>query len=185
MKGSPLGGAFGSKLLVVDPLVAGAALKLRRPIRLALTRQEDMRGTNPAPGSTIKLRIGARADGTLTGIDARLVFDAGAFTEWTIEGIAAVLVANVYRWQAFDIRAYGLRTNRFGTGSYRGPGGPQAFIAIESLIDELAQRAGIDPVELRRRNLVAEGDPMVDGETWPRTRRRRGPRGRGRAPTVA
>jgi CO/xanthine dehydrogenase Mo-binding subunit len=168
VKGSPLGGAFGSKLLVVDPLVAGAALKLRRPIRLALTRQEDMRGTNPAPGSTIKLRIGARADGTLTGIDARLVFDAGAFTEWTIEGIAAVLVANVYRWQAFDIRAYGLRTNRFGTGSYRGPGGPQAFIAIESLIDELAQRAGIDPVELRRRNLVAEGDPMVDGETWPR-----------------
>ena len=52
VKGSPLGGAFGSKLLVVDPLVAGAALKLRRPIRLALTRQEDMRGTNPAPGST-------------------------------------------------------------------------------------------------------------------------------------
>jgi len=168
VKGAPLGGAFGSKLLVVDPLVAGAALKLRRPIRLTLTRQEDMRGTNPAPGSTIQLRIGARADGTLTGIDARLVFDAGAFTEWTIEGIAAVLVANVYRWEAFDIRAYGIRTNRFGTGSYRGPGGPQAFIAIESLIDELAAKVGIDPVELRQRNLVAEGDPMVDGETWPR-----------------
>jgi CO/xanthine dehydrogenase Mo-binding subunit len=168
VKGAPLGGAFGSKILVVDPLVAGAALKLRRPVRLTLTRQEDMRGTNPAPGSTIQLRIGATADGTLTGIDARLVFDAGAFTEWTIEGIAAVLVANVYRWQAFDIRAYGIRTNRFGTGSYRGPGGPQAFIAIESLIDELAKRAAIDPVELRRRNLVAEGDPMVDGETWPR-----------------
>ena len=168
VSGSPLGGAFGSKLLVVDPLVAGAALVLGRPVRLALTRREDIAATNPAPAAVLDVRIGANADGSLTGIDARLVFDAGAFHEWSIEGIAAVLVANVYHWPAFDIRAYGVRTNRFGTGSYRGPGGPQAFIAIESLIDELAGRLGVDPVELRRRNLVAEGDAMVDGESWAR-----------------
>ena len=166
--GSPLGGAFGSKLLVVDPLVAGATLALGRPVRLSLTRQEDIAATNPAPGSVIEARIGATKDGILTAIDARLVFDSGAYTEWTIEGIAAVLVANVYRWQAFDIRAYGVRTNRFGTGSYRGPGGPQAFIAIESLMDELAAVTGIDPLELRRRNLAGEGEGMVDGEAWPR-----------------
>ena len=124
--GTPLGGAFGSKLLVVDPLVAGAALVLKRPVRLALNRREDMAATNPASGCVIESRIGARSDGTLSGIDARLVFDAGAYTEWTIEGIAAVLVAGPYRWEAFDVRAYGVRTNRFGTGSYRGPGGPQA-----------------------------------------------------------
>jgi len=167
VKGMPLGGSFGSKVLIVDPLAAGAALALGRPVRLVLDRREDMAATNPAPGSSIELRIGARADGTLTGLDARLAFDAGAYTEWSIEGIAAVLNAGPYRWAAFDVRAYGVRTNRFGTGSYRGPGGPQAAFAIESLIDELAGKLGVDPIELRLRNLVTDGDAMVDGETWP------------------
>ena len=106
--------------------------------------------------------------GRLTGLDARLVFDSGAYIEWSIEGIAAVLIGGPYRWGAFDVRAYGVRTNRFGTGSYRGPGGPQAAFAIESLIDELAGKLELDPIELRLRNLAAEGDPMVDGEPWPR-----------------
>ena len=163
----PLGGSFGSKILVVDPLVAGAALVLRRPVRLVLNRREDMAATNPAPGSLVRLRIGARADGTLTGLDARLVFDAGAYTEWSIEGIAAVLIGGPYRWAAFDVRAYGVRTNRFGTGSYRGPGGPQAAFAIESLIDELAAKLGMDPIEFRRHNLAADGDAMIDGTPWP------------------
>ena len=95
------------------------------------------------------------------------MFDTGAYIEWSIEGIAAVLVGGPYRWDAFDVRAYGVRTNRFGTGSYRGPGGPQAAFAIESLLDELAAKLGLDPIELRARNLAAEGDPMVDGEPWP------------------
>ena len=165
--GAPLGGAFGSKLLIVDPLVAGATLILRRPVRLELSRREDLAATNPAQASVTTIRIGATRDGTLTGLDARVVCDAGAFAEWSVEGIAAVLIANVYRWQAYDIRAYGVRTNRVGTGSYRGPGGPQAYIAIETLMDELAGKLGIDQLELRRRNLVAEGEAMVDGEAWP------------------
>ena len=166
--GTPLGGAFGSKLLVVDPLVAAATLRLKRPVRLVLSRREDMAATNPASGCVMEVRIGARSDGTFSGLDARLVFDAGAYTEWSIEGIAAILVAGPYRWDAFDVRAYGVRTNRFGTGSYRGPGAPQAAFAIESLVDQLAGSLGIDPIELRLRNLVGEGDEMVDGEPWPR-----------------
>jgi CO/xanthine dehydrogenase Mo-binding subunit len=166
--GAPLGGAFGSKLLIVDPLVAGATLKLSRPVRLELTRREDIAATNPAQGSVTRLRIGARRDGTLTALDARIVCDAGAYTEWSVEGIAAVLIANVYHWEAFDIRAYGVRTNRFGTGSYRGPGGPQAFIAIETLIDELAAKLNLDAMQLRQANIVTPGEPMVDGKAWPR-----------------
>ena len=168
VRATPLGGSFGSKLLIVDPLVAGAALALGRPVRLVLSRREDMAATNPAPASLIDVRIGARADGSLTGLDARLAFDAGAYTEWSIEGIAAILVAGPYRWGAFDVRAYGVQTNRFGTGSYRGPGGPQAAFAIESLLDELAANLGMDPIELRLRNLVTDADHMVDGEAWPR-----------------
>lgn len=167
VQGTPLGGSFGSKILIVEPLVAGAALVLRRPVRLVLNRREDMAATDPAPASLIDLRIGARADGMLTGLDARLVLDAGAYTEWSIEGIAAILIAGSYRWPAFDVRAYGVQTNRVGTGSYRGPGGPQAAFAIESLLDELATKLGIDPIELRIRNLASESDHMVDGEPWP------------------
>ena len=77
-------------------------------------------------------------------------------------------MAGPYRWDAYDIRAYGVETNRFGTGSYRGPGGPQASFALESLMDELAAKLGIDPLDLRMRNAVTPGDRMVDGEAWVR-----------------
>jgi len=165
--GAPLGGAFGSKVIVVEPLVAGAVLALHRPVRLALTRREDFAATNPASASVIEIKIGAKRSGELVAIDARLAFDAGAYTEWTIEAIAAVIVAGPYAWPAFDVRAYGVRTNRFGTGSYRAPGAPQAAFALESLIDELGERLGLDPVELRLANLAEAGSPMIDGEAWP------------------
>ena len=167
VRSAPLGGSFGSKVLVVDPLVAGAALRLRRPVRLAFDRRDDIASTNPAPGSRIDLRIGATKEGVLTALDARLVFDTGAYIEWAIEGIAAVLIGGPYRWDAFDVRAYGVRTNRFGTGSYRGPGGPQTAFALESLMDELAVQLGLDPIAFRARNLATEGDAMIDGEPWP------------------
>ena len=160
VQATPLGGSFGSKILIVEPLVAGAALVLGRPVRLVLNRREDMAATNPAPASLIEVRIGAtrRRDADRARRPARRSMPA-AYTEWSIEGIAAILVAGPYRWQAFDVRAYGVQTNRFGTGSYRGPGGPQAAFAIESLMDELAAKLGIDPIELRLRNLVDRGGP--------------------------
>src|SRR5262249_36026974 len=80
---------------------------------------------------------------------------------------AAVLIAGPYRWPAVEIRSYGALTNRFGTGAYRGPGGPQAAFALESLVDELAGELGIDPLELRLANAAVEGDAMVSGEPWP------------------
>jgi CO/xanthine dehydrogenase Mo-binding subunit len=166
--GTPLGGAFGSKIMVTEPLAAAAAIKLRRPVRLALTRREDMTMTNPAQATKIELEIGATKDGRLTGLKARMVFDAGAYSEWTVESIGAILVAGPYRWQAWDVKAFGVETNRVGTGSYRGPGGPQASFALESLLDEIAAKLDIDPLELRQRNAVGPGDTMVDGEPWVR-----------------
>ncbi len=164
---TPLGGSFGGKILILEPLVAAAALALRRPVRIVLDRHDDMLATNPASAAWMDVRIGARADGTFTGLEANLVFDNGAYVEWAIETVAAVLIGGPYRWDAVDVRAYGVRTNRFGTGSYRGPGGPQAAFAIESLVDELAPRLGIDPIDLRSRNLVTTEDAMIDGTPWP------------------
>ena len=166
--GAQPGGAFGSKIMLTEPLAVAASLSLKRPVRLALTRREDITMTNPASGTVIELEIGADGEGRLTGIRSRLVFDSGAFSEWTVESIGAVLVAGPYRWQAYDIRAYGVETNRVGTGSYRGPGGPQASFALESLMDELAAKLDLDPLELRLRNAVTPGDRMIDGEAWVR-----------------
>ena len=164
--GATIGGGFGGKNLVIDPLVAAATLVLRRPVRLELTRNEDFRMTNPAPASILDVRLGATRDGRLRGLQARLRFETGGFAEGSIEGIAAILTVGPYRWDAHEVVAYGVETNRVGTGAYRAPGAPQATFALEQLVDELAAGLGIDPIELRRRNLVAPDDEMADGTPW-------------------
>ena len=163
----PLGGAFGGKFALVEPLAAAAAIALGRPVRLVMTRSEDFQATNPAPAQLTELRIGARADGTLTGIEARMVADRGSNTGWGVEGLSSLLVGGPYRWAAHDLRAYGVQTNRVSFGAYRAPGAPTAAFAIESLLDELAQELGIDPLELRSRNAVAEGDAGISGRPFP------------------
>lgn len=163
-----IGGSFGAKLMIVEPLAAAAAIRLDRPVRLALTRSEDFLATNPAPGGSIELAIGASDEGRLTALEARIAFERGAFHGWGVETVAAVLIGGVYRWQAFDVHAYGVETNRVGFGAYRAPGAPPAAFALESLLDELAAQLGADPIELRLRNLAAEGDPRPDGKPWRR-----------------
>jgi CO/xanthine dehydrogenase Mo-binding subunit len=163
----PLGGAFGGKFALVEPLAAGATLALRRPVRLVLTRAEDFQATNPASAQVTHLRIGARADGTLTGIEARMIVDRGSNAGWGVEGITSLLVAGPYRWEAHDLRGYGVQTNRFTFGAYRGPGAPTAAFALESLLDELAAELGLDPLELRLKNAVVEGNVGVSGNPFP------------------
>ena len=168
VEAAAIGGGFGAKILLIEPLVAGAALALRRPVRLALTRREDFAMANPASGSVYEVRIGADREGRLTALQARIVFDTGAFADTSLEGIGSLLMAGPYRWDAFDIRAYGVLTNRVGTGAYRGPGAPQSSFVVESLLDDLARKLDVDPIDLRRRNAVRPGDAMVDGDTWER-----------------
>jgi CO/xanthine dehydrogenase Mo-binding subunit len=162
----PLGGAFGGKFALVEPLAAGAALALGRPVRLTLTRSEDFQSTNPASAQVTHLRLGARTDGTLTGIEARMIVDRGSNAGWGVEGITSLLVGGPYRWQAHDLRGYGVETNRFTFGAYRAPGAPTAAFAVESLLDELAEKLSIDPIELRLRNAVVEGDIGVSGRPF-------------------
>ena len=162
----PLGGAFGGKFGLVEPLAVGAALALGRAVRLVLTRSDDFQATNPVSAQVTHLRIGARADGTLTAIEARMIADRGSNADWGVEGITSLLVAGPYRWEAFDLRGYGVQTNRFTFGAYRAPGAPAAAFAVESLLDELAGELGIDPIELRLRNAVREGDVGVSGKPF-------------------
>jgi CO/xanthine dehydrogenase Mo-binding subunit len=165
--GEPIGGAFGGKLGIVEPLAAAAALALRRPVRLVMTRAEDFQATNPAPAQVTHLRIGARRDGTLTAIEARMIVDRGSNTGWGLEGLTSLLVAGPYRWQAHDLLGYGVQTNRVTFGAYRAPGAPTAAFAVESLLDELAAALGIDALELRLRNAAVEGDRGVGDSPFP------------------
>ena len=167
VRAATLGGAFGGKMMIVEPLVASATLALRRPVRLSMTRSEDMSATNPAGAEILSLEIGADADGTLTGIRSRVLVDRGATDDFGVESIAAMLTAGPYRWHAHELTALGVATNRMTFGAYRGPTAPPAAFALESLIDELAHKLELDPLELRLRNVSVEGDPAPSGQPFP------------------
>jgi CO/xanthine dehydrogenase Mo-binding subunit len=164
---APLGGAFGGKQLLPEPLAVGAALVLRRPVRVALTRMEDFAAGNPAPGEVMEVEAAVSSQGRLTAVRGRVLLDRGTNDEYGMEALAAMLTAGPYRWEAHEVSAYGVLTNRVGFGAYRAPTAPPAAFAIETLVDELASRLGRDPIELRLENVLREGDIGPDGKPFP------------------
>jgi CO/xanthine dehydrogenase Mo-binding subunit len=131
-----------------------------------MTRSEDFAAANPAGAEILALELGADRDGRFTGIHSQVWCDRGSTDDFGVESIAAMLTAGPYRWQAHRLTAYGIATNRVTFGAYRAPAAPQAAFAVESLIDELAERLGIDPLELRLRNVVVVGDKAVSGQEF-------------------
>ena len=164
VQAAPIGGAFGGKLMISEPLAAAAALKLRRPVRIVFSRREDFAAGNPAPGQLIELELGATADGALTAIRGRIIGDRGGLGDMGVEAISTMLSAGPYRWPAHDLTALGVSTNRVSPGAYRAPGAPPAAFAVETLMDELAQRLGRDPIDLRLQNVLVAGDKGIDGQ---------------------
>jgi CO/xanthine dehydrogenase Mo-binding subunit len=164
---TPLGGGFGAKFVLLEPLAAALALRLRRPISVVMTRTEEFLSTTPAPPAVIELKIGARRDGTLTALEGRAVFDAGAYAGAPL-GIALLLMGSYYQVPNVELRGYEVLTHKPGNGAYRAPGAVQGTFAIESVMDELARATGVDPIELRLRNASRPGDPMVTGQPWPK-----------------
>jgi CO/xanthine dehydrogenase Mo-binding subunit len=167
VRSAPLGGAFGGKMMIIEPLACSAVLVLKRPVRLALTRSEDIAATNPAGAEVMSLELGADGDGRLTGIRARVLIDRGSTDDFGVESIAAMLAAGPYKWRAHELIALGVATNRVTFGAYRAPTGTPAAFAVESLLDDLARRLGIDPLELRLRNVAEQGDASTSGQAFP------------------
>lgn len=162
----PVGGGFGGKFGLLEPLTAALAKYAGRPVRLVYSRMDDQVAANPASQSVIRVKVGARRDGTLTTLQANLVFDAGSKAGAPL-GIAAILLGGSYRWQHLLLEGSEVLTHKASTGAYRAPGAPQATFAIESTVDEAARALGIDPLALRRQNAVVEGDLRPDGTRWP------------------
>ncbi|HEY6407534.1 MAG TPA: molybdopterin cofactor-binding domain-containing protein, partial [Ktedonobacteraceae bacterium] len=163
----PIGGAFGGKFGLVEPLAAAAAYAARRPVRLVYTREDDLLAGNPAPQSVITLKIGARRDGTLVAMEGKVIFDTGAYPGSAVF-LGGILLGSTYRCPNFDFRCFEVLTNKVSVGAYRAPGAPQACFVLESAVDELCQKLAMDPIVFRLKNGVKEGDPTIDHRQWPR-----------------
>lgn len=161
-----VGGGFGAKYGIVDALVAAVALHLRQPVRMILTRSEDMQTTMPAPETEIRVRLGADQTGKIVALDVKAIIDNGAF-RFGHAGIIATMIGGLYRCDHLHIKATEVLTNRAPVGAYRAPGVPQALFALESCVDELARTLGLDPLELRAQNAVEAGSLTGTGQPWP------------------
>ena len=163
----PIGGGFGGKETLLEPLAAAVAHRLRKPVRLVYTRQEDLLAGNPAPQTVISIKLGAKRDGTLTAIQVRMILDAGSYPN-PLAGFSGFHFAAIYRCPNLDIVCDVVQTNKPGTGAYRAPAGPQAYFAMESTVQELCQQLGMEPLQFRRINALKEGDTNMMGGRWPR-----------------
>lgn len=163
-----VGGGFGAKYGIIEPLAAGASMVVGRPVRLVLSRNEDFLTTTPAPACRIHLRLGVGASGQLA-LWARVLIDNGALPVDPdgIGGIIGVLLGGYYSFTSLDIECLDVLTNKQPAGAYRAPGGPPATFAIESAMDEAACALGQDPLEFRLDRVAGPGSPMGNGRPWP------------------
>ena len=129
-------------------------------MRLEYTRTEEFRSSRSRHPQILRLRTGARADGTLTAIDLRVISNTGAYGGHarTVMGSTGFRALGMYRAANLRFYADAVYTNLPPAGAFRGYGAPQGYLALECQMDEMAQALGLDPLEFRRRNWVREGD---------------------------
>jgi putative selenate reductase molybdopterin-binding subunit len=159
-----IGGGFGGKQeMLTEDVVALAVLRLGRPVQLEFTREEQFTAATTRHPMRITVRLGARRDGTLTALQLRTVADTGAYGNHA----GGVLfhscneAISMYRCPNKRVDAWSAYTNTVPAGAFRGYGLSQSTFAVESAIDELARTLGLDPLAVRRRNLVRPGDPLL------------------------
>lgn len=161
-----IGGGFGGKTTVyLEPLAVLLARKSGRPVKMEMSRADVFRATGPASGSYISMKIGALKDGTLVAAQGILCYQAGAFAGSPVKlgcmtAFAPYDIANV-KMIGYDVVA-----NRPKSAAYRAPGAPMASFAAESLIDMLAQKLDMDPIDLRIRNAARKGTRAAYGPSF-------------------
>ncbi len=159
-----MGGGFGAKQeMLVEDVVALAVLKTGQPVKLEFTREEQFTGATTRHPMRVQIKAGARRDGRLTAMQMRVISNTGAYGN---HGPAVLFHScgecfGVYKCDNKKIDGFAIYTNTVPAGAFRGYGLPQTNFAVESAMDELARRLGIDPIEFRARNVVQPGDPMI------------------------
>lgn len=167
-----VGGGFGSKQeMLLEPVAALLAQKTRRPVRIEYSRQEEFGAARLRHAAVITMRSGVRRDGALLALSMHSLVNAGAYGthSLTVARATGQKTLCLYRAQAYQFVAEAVYTNLPVPGAMRGYGAPQGYFALESHIDEIAHRLGMDPLAFRQQNQVRKGDwdpiggEMVDG----------------------
>ena len=163
-----IGGGFGAKLTMYCEPVAGAlARKAGAPVKVTMNRTEVFEATGPTSGTIVSVKLGATKEGRLTAAECHLVFEAGAFPGSPVPG-GAQCITGAYDIPNAYIEGYDIVVNRPKTAAYRAPGSPAAAFCFETAMDQLAEKLGIDPIDLRLLNSSKEGTRRATGPLMPK-----------------
>ena len=163
-----IGGGFGGKINVyIKPVAALLAKKTGKPVKVLMNRADVFEGTGPTPASYIRVKMGATQSGKITSAEAYLAFEAGAYPGSPV-GPGAMCIFAPYNIKNVLIDGYDVVVNKPKTAPYRAPGATNAAFGSETVIDELAEKINIDPLEIRLINGAKEGDRRADGPIYPR-----------------
>jgi CO/xanthine dehydrogenase Mo-binding subunit len=166
-----IGGAFGGREdMSVQIVLALAAWKLRRPVKIVWTREESIIGHHKRHPMTLKAIWGAREDGKLLAAQVEIIADAGAYayTSTKVQGNATLCCTGPYEIPNVKVDTYTIFTNNVPGGAFRGFGGPQGEYLAEMQMSKLAEKLNIDPVELRMKNVMREGSILSVGTPVPK-----------------
>ena len=163
-----IGGGFGGKIPVyVEPIAALLSKKTGLPVKNVMTRTEVFDSTGPTPGSYVKIKIGAKNTGEITAAQVYMTYEAGGFPGGMIEaGTKCVFAA--YDVPNLHIDGYDVVVNKPKTAAYRAPGATNAAFATESVVTEIAETIGMDPIDFRLKNAAKEGTRKHDGTLNPK-----------------
>lgn len=164
-----IGGGFGGKVGVyLEPVVVLLSRKSGyRPVKMTMSRSDVLAATGPTSGSYIEVKMGTNSAGKITAVQALLAYEAGAYPGSPVGGGMGVMFAP-YRIENALVDGYDVLVNKPRTAAYRAPGGSNAAFACETVIDELCEKLGMDPIEFRLLNGAKEGDRRVDGPVFKR-----------------
>lgn len=165
---SEIGGGFGGKTTVfLEPVALALSRKANLPVKMVMSREDVFRASGPTSSSAIRVKIGVAKDGRITAGEAELKYQGGAFPGSPVD-MGAMAAFACYDLE--NVRAYGydVVTNRPKQAAYRAPGAPMSAFAVESVIEELAEAIGVDPIDLRLKNAAKEGARSSYGPTYDR-----------------
>ncbi len=166
-----IGGAFGGREdMSVQIVLALAAWKLKQPVKIVWSREESIRGHHKRHPVTIQAKWGATREGKLTAAEVRVVGDAGAYayTSTKVLGNATLMCTGPYLIPNAHVDTYVVYTNNLPSGAFRGFGGPQGAFAAEGQMNKLAEELDMDPVAIRLKNVLREGDLLTVGTPLPK-----------------
>jgi len=165
---SELGGGFGGKsTFYAEPVAIVLSRKAKCPVKMTLTRAEVLRATGPVPATYSRLKMGCRKDGTIVAADAEIVFQAGPYTGTLFTNAPHAMLTR-YDIKNVKTVTYEVVSNRPRVSAFRAPCVPQVVFAAEGVINEMAKEIGMDQIEFRLKNAIAEGHKTIYGETFGR-----------------